>query len=140
MAMFNEALMHADLMEHVLRRDEGWLEAPEIEDTYERRRVYRAMLPEEIRSMSASSPYDELCRRAGGEVAKGAGMPRQQRTTAERGAETVRLQPQTGVLCAIGPRACGLAGKLSEKTEGSSFWCRGYECASGRPVTPSGNR
>ena len=47
-AMFNEALMHADLMEHVLRRDEGWLEAPEIEDTYERRRVYRAMLPEEI--------------------------------------------------------------------------------------------
>ena len=34
--------------------------------------------------------YDELCRRAsgeGGEVAKGAGMPRRQQTTAARGAE-----------------------------------------------------
>ena len=45
---FNEALLHADLMEHVLRRDEAWLESPEIADTYERRRVYRAMLPEDI--------------------------------------------------------------------------------------------
>ena len=34
--------------------------------------------------------YDELCRRAGGEAAKGAEMPRPQQTTAERGAETPR--------------------------------------------------
>jgi hypothetical protein len=47
-AAFNEALLHADLMEHVLRRNEVWLESPEIADTYERRRVYRAMLPEDI--------------------------------------------------------------------------------------------
>ena len=71
---FNEALLHADLMEHIMRRDEAWLGAPEIADTYERRRVYRAMLPDDIQLHITQEEAHAARQVAAGGDARGVGL------------------------------------------------------------------